>query len=66
MRDFEKEAENTDGHDEPSYESGPFCKHWGDPGCCDDLCKCDHKCCEHREGPCSVEGCHCEGFIDAV
>ena len=31
------------------YESGPFCRHWGDPADCDDLCVCGHKCCEHAQ-----------------
>lgn len=28
-----------------NYESGPYCKHWGDPLDCDDckkMCKCGH------------------------
>lgn len=29
------------------YESGPFCRHWGSPSDCDEVCVCGHKCVEH-------------------
>jgi len=31
-----------------NHESGPFCRHWGDPADCDVLCKkCGHRCVDH-------------------
>ncbi len=41
------------------YETGPFCRHWGDPSDCEDLCMCGHQCSEH---PWDDEGslCACE------
>lgn len=48
---------------EPS-ESGPFCRHWSDPGECDAVCKCGHKCCEHDALSGCCNECDCEGFED--
>lgn len=42
------------------YDSGPFCRHWGDPGDCDELCSCGHKCCRHPWGGCEEPGCECD------
>lgn len=48
-------------------DSGPWCRHWGDPGDCDELCKCGHTCTEHdyHDNECTVDGCDCEEFEDA-
>ena len=36
--------------DDPCQESGPFCRHWGDPADCDEKCAtCGHECCEHDQ-----------------
>jgi hypothetical protein len=46
-------------------DSGPFCRHWGDPCDCEVLCKCGHKCWEHSifgEGYCKE--CDCAHFED--
>lgn len=56
-------------YDEPDgsgYESGPFCRHWSDPGDCDRLCECGHRCHSHwrHDGECSVDGCKCIDFVD--
>lgn len=40
----------------PDVDSGPFCVHWGEPGSCDELCACGHRC--HTGGCCDV--CDCE------
>ncbi len=47
-----------------NYESGPFCRHWGDPSDCDTECaNCHHTCSQHyandndcRECDCSLWG----------
>lgn len=32
-------------------ESGPFCRHWSELGCCEELCAtCGHRCGQHDEG----------------
>lgn len=51
--------------DEP-LDSGPFCQHWAEPGCCDEVCVCGHGCWSHdgeRSTPCVALGCKCQGFI---
>jgi len=60
----------VNGEDDRSdYDSGPFCRHWGDPSDCDEVClTCGHKCCEHDhcgDLVCHVEGCECKEFKDA-
>lgn len=45
------------------YESGPFCRHWGDPSDCDILCEnCLHRCGSHEmdEGRTDCHECDCE------
>ena len=33
------------------YESGPFCRHWGDPSDCHAVCAaCGHACSRHGRG----------------
>lgn len=45
------------------YESGPFCRHWGEGGDCDEICcdkKCGHRCSQHAlDGACQEPGCEC-------
>ena len=43
-------------------DSGPFCRHWGDPSDCNEKCKCGHKCCQHDyiDNDCCI--CDCEQF----
>lgn len=48
-----------------SYETGPFCRHWGDPSECDEVCAtCGHKCSRHDIDPddseCMVQDCDCK------
>jgi hypothetical protein len=51
------------------YETGPFCRHFGDPADCDRPCeRCGHACREHGAGvddeyPCSHDGCDCAGWV---
>lgn len=53
------------GNEWESYSSGPFCRHWGDPGDCDTACTtCDHACHNHIWDMCDVEDCKCEEFTD--
>ena len=57
-------AEEADDNWE-SYESGPFCPHWGDPSDCDEPCgTCGHPCSLHGSGECRSEECSCEGFVE--
>jgi len=58
--DQEREDEEDYG-----FESGPFCRHWGDPSNCDEKCKrCGHFCCRHEDAAsCNEEGCACEGWV---
>ena len=57
---------------EDFWDTGPFCRHFGDPVDCDEPCeRCGHKCHEHGAGvdndePCSQEGCDCPGWVGAV
>jgi hypothetical protein len=46
-----------------NYETGPFCRHWGDPSDCDRKCVCGHTCVEHdfaEPGACME--CDCKAF----
>jgi hypothetical protein len=55
---------DDDTDDWTDYESGPFCRHWSDLGCCDDLCVCGHTCSKHGYDPCDASGCDCQFFVD--
>lgn len=47
------------------FESGPFCRHWGD-GDCDEVCtRCGHKCGRHWYGECAEDGCDCPGWVES-
>ncbi len=64
-------SEDSDEPDDWSgYESGPFCRHWGDPLDCSNMCGCGHRCCDHcawsdetgdRDACCE---CACAKFTD--
>ena len=58
-------CEDTDWE---NYETGSFCRHYGDPSDCDKVCaKCGHKCTDHdfeTPGECMVEGCECKEWKD--
>lgn len=62
-------ADNED--DWTDYESGPFCRHYGDPNDCDEVCAtCGHRCTQHRFGDwdtteCTEDGCECEEWKDS-
>lgn len=50
------------------YDSGPFCRHWGDPADCEEVCVCGHSCTEHEfaePGACLVVGCECQRWREA-
>lgn len=58
----------SEERDWENYETGPFCRHWGDPSDCDELCKgCGHKCREHSYGnddaECMEDGCECKNWV---
>lgn len=54
----------TDDVDWDDYESGPFCRHWSDPGDCDELCaNCKHKC--HGD-ECREDGCNCTEWKESA
>lgn len=55
----------SDENDWSDYESGPFCRHWGDPADCDIPCgRCGHRCSQHGGGSCIVDECACDEFVD--
>jgi hypothetical protein len=59
----------ADDNDWSDYETGPFCRHWGDPSDCDRECKrCGHKCPRHGFGndnsACMEEGCQCQSWAE--
>ncbi len=56
-----------DEQEDKEWDSGPYCRHWGDPCDCEDLCVCGHQCHEHsyHGDECEVDGCKCEEFEDA-
>ncbi len=42
---------DDEGPDSEPPESGPFCRHFGDPADCDRLCeRCGHRCSAHDQG----------------
>ena len=46
----EFDVEPYDETEGPEYDTGPFCRHYGDPTYCDHLCgRCGHKCSEHDQ-----------------
>ena len=66
MPDFD-DSETDDEADTDDYpDSGPFCRHWGDPGDCDEKCvACGHICAVHDyyDDACKEEGCLCTFFL---
>ena len=50
------------------YESGPFCRHWAEPGDCDIVCAtCSHGCWRHygdSVGKCDEDGCACKEWAE--
>ena len=54
-----------------NFDSGPFCRHWGDPSDCDELCAtCGHRCTDHSYGngepfECMVDDCKCEEWVES-
>lgn len=44
-------------------ESGPFCRHYSDPGDCEAVCSsCGHTCRNHYGATLSCDKCSCQGF----
>lgn len=61
---------DLDAIDLENYETGPFCRHWGDPSDCAILCAvCGHKCtrheCEDGRRECLEDDCDCERWTEA-
>lgn len=57
----------SDDNDYTDYQSGPFCRHWGDPNDCDIVCaECGHRCTQHAcddgDFSCSVDDCECQAW----
>lgn len=47
------------------YDSGPFCRHWGDPSDCEEVCAaCDHSCPQHSYYDDECNECDCRAFVD--
>lgn len=51
------------------YETGPFCRHWGDPADCDIPCgECEHRCTQHGAtdglSGCLEADCSCEAWVE--
>lgn len=51
------------------FDSGPFCRHWGDPSDCEETCaNCSHKRTEHDaeegESVCMAEDCECVEWVE--
>lgn len=59
------EPEDTD--DWADYETGPFCRHFGQLGACDEECLCGHTCSKHdnADGTCNDSDCDCEKWEEA-
>jgi hypothetical protein len=56
-------------YDWSDYESGPFCRHWGDPSDCPIVCLgCGHRCSHHgaEDGlsGCNDYECDCEAWSE--
>jgi hypothetical protein len=52
-----------------NYETGPFCRHWGDPVDCDIKCaNCGHGCTQHEaedgRRECFMPDCDCEAWVE--
>ena len=53
--------------DYDNYETGPFCRHYGDPVECEHVCVCGHRCPQHYSGDgeeCMEDGCGCAGYAE--
>lgn len=50
------------------YDSGPFCRHWGDPSDCAEVCgNCGHKCTVHSfESPGECNDCECKEWAEGT
>jgi hypothetical protein len=49
------------------WNSGPFCRHWGDPSDCNEKCAaCGHWCSAHSQSDTlqDCRECDCAGFTD--
>lgn len=63
------EVDTSEEPDWGDYQSGPFCRHWGDPIDCDEACArngCGHRCGAHdaAEGLTGCHECECEGWME--
>lgn len=55
--------EGSEDSDDREWDSGPFCRHWGALGECEELCRCGHTCGQHDGDDCRE--CDCDAFKDA-
>ncbi len=60
-----------DEDEDACFDSGPFCRHWGSLGDCDELCVCGHRCDQHDgtggdgdDNGCRIDGCACKSFTE--
>jgi hypothetical protein len=54
----------SDVEEYQEYHSGPFCRHFGDPSDCDEVClSCGHHCCKHDYcDPYACMECECSAW----
>jgi hypothetical protein len=58
------EAAMSDDEIDVEYQSGPYCRHWGDPVDCEETCvDCGHRCGVHPSDGCSR--CDCPRWNDS-
>ncbi len=55
LDELRAELEGAPDDEMPTIDSGPFCVHWGEPGYCERLCECGHRC-----HPYECDGCECD------
>lgn len=59
----------VEDEDSQEWDSGPFCRHFGDPSDCAEVCaRCGHRCVDHQYGDgesfCLDEDCDCPSWED--
>ena len=56
---------SVDPEDDDPPESGPFCRHWSDPGDCQEKCgECGHWCGRHDDDGCDERECGCLAWVE--
>ena len=55
--------DDSDDRDFTDYDSGPYCRHWGDPSDCEEKCSArGHRCGFHYLDSCNEIKCACTGW----